>query len=99
MNLSSPSTGKVTVHFKGQWFLFEATTTIFVDGYEHSDHSTKKGFTIEVPITNDEMIIETYINGDSTKFCITELDEFSNYQIELFFSRTWGKFSNKFKFS
>ena len=92
--------GTFTVSYKGRWFLIDAKTTLNINGVMHSKHSTKKGFSVNIPIESDSITINVKVGGvSSTTYDLKELKKGCNYNLELIFDDTWGKYSNKFKLS
>ncbi|PCI98009.1 MAG: hypothetical protein COB15_06655 [Flavobacteriales bacterium] len=92
--------GAINISFEGQYFLFDTKTKIFIDGVEHSSHSTKSGFSVDIPIESDIMNIKVSLGGvKSTTYDLTELDLFKKYYLRLSYDTTWGKYSKKINFS
>ena len=91
-------TGNLNIRFAGEWFLFDANTKLFVNGQLHSTHSTKKGFNVDVKINSEKILLKLVLAGmKSTIYEIDELDASKGYSMELIYSNTWGRYSNKFK--
>jgi hypothetical protein len=89
--------GILTISFSGQWFLFDAKTQLFVNNELHSTHSTKKGFSVRIPITSDKMSIKVVLMSiKSTVYELEELNKSRDYSLGLIYDTTWGKYSNKF---
>jgi hypothetical protein len=92
--------GILTISFGGQWFLFDSKTKLFIDGDLHSTHSTKNGFSVEIPIESNNITLKLQIMElESTIFEIEDLDIQKNYSMIVEYSRMWGKYSSKFNFS
>lgn len=92
--------GSLKISFGGQWFLFDAKTKLFIDDKLHSSHSTKQGFSIDVPIEKSKLNIKVMLGGmKSTTYQIDELELNKQYELELIYDNTWGKYSKKFNFS
>ena len=89
--------GILQVTFPGQWFLVDAKTKIFVNGAYHSTHSTKEGFSIEVPLTKNPLELKLVIGMKNTKYELANLDPNRNYILTLEYSDSSGKYSSKFK--
>jgi hypothetical protein len=90
-------TGILTVSFKGQWFLFDAKTQLFINNVLHSTHSTKNGFRVEIPIASEEISIKVVLMSiKSTEYKLEELDKSKDYSFGLIYDSAWGKYSNKF---
>jgi hypothetical protein len=90
-------TGILTVGFKGQWFLFDAKTQLFVNNVLHSTHSTKQGFSVQIPITSEKISIKVVLMSiKSTVYDLEELDKSKDYSLGLIYDTAWGKYSNKF---
>lgn len=90
-------TGILTVGFKGQWFLFDAKTKLFVNNVLHSTHSTKQGFSVQIPITSENISIKVVLMSiKSTVYDLEELDKSKDYSLGLIYDTAWGKYSNKF---
>lgn len=90
-------TGTLTVGFKGQWFLFDAKTQLFVNNVLHSTHSTKQGFSVQIPITSEKISIKVVLMSiKSTVYDLEELDKSKDYSLGLIYDTAWGKYSNKF---
>tara|TARA_B100000963_G_scaffold246188_1_gene215559 strand:- start:1817 stop:2296 length:480 start_codon:yes stop_codon:yes gene_type:complete len=91
--------GTITVSFEGQYFLFDVKTKIFLNGNQHSSHSTKKGFSSIIPFTDDNIELKISLAGmKSTTFNIEELDSRKEYFLKLEYDVAWGKYSDEFKF-
>ena len=87
----------LTVGFKGQWFLFDAKTQLFVNNVLHSTHSTKQGFSVQIPITSEKISIKVVLMSiKSTVYDLEELDKSKDYSLGLIYDTAWGKYSNKF---
>lgn len=96
--MNENNTGILTLAYPGQWFLVDMKTKIKVNGQEHSTHSIKKGFTVDLPITSATMQIEVALGGiKSTKYELAGLDTATNYTMNLNYSDTMGKFSKDYK--
>lgn len=92
--------GELTISFPGQWFLFDAKIKLFVNKELHSTHSIKKGFSVQIPITSSDLNLKVILGGmKSTVYEINELKTNENYELELVYDDTWGKFSKKFNFT
>ena len=92
--------GAINISFEGQYFLFDTKTKIFIDGIEHSSHSTKSGFSVDIPVKRDTMNIKVSLGGmKSTTYDLSELDLFKKYYLRLSYDTTWGKYSKKIIFS
>ncbi len=92
--------GLITLKFKGQWFLFDAKTKLFVNGQLHSIHSTKKGFTAAIPVDSEKITLKVVLAGiKSTEFKMEELVLGKNYLMELKYDTAWGRYSTTYKFS
>lgn len=90
---------KITIIFKGQWFLFDAKTSIYVDGELISVESTKKGFEVVVPLKSPEMKIKVELGGmKSTTYELSEIDMTKNCLFELIYDNMWGKYSKGYGF-
>ena len=90
-------TGTLTVGFKGQWFLFDAKTQLFVNNVLHSTHSTKQGFSVQIPISSESISIKVVLMSiKSTVYELEELDKSKDYSLGLIYDSAWGKYSNKF---
>lgn len=89
--------GILTVGFKGQWFLFDAKTQLFVNDVLHSTHSTKQGFSVQIPISSEKISIKVVLMSiKSTVYELEELDQSKDYSLGLIYDSAWGKYSNKF---
>jgi hypothetical protein len=89
--------GVLTISFGGQWFLFDASTKLFINDAFHSTHSIKKGFSVEIPIESDKLIIKVVLMSiKTTIYELEELDKTKDYSFGLIYDNAWGKYSNKF---
>jgi hypothetical protein len=92
--------GVLTVNFPGVWTVIDVKTKLFVNDELHSTVSTKNGFNIKLPIKSENITLKLQITSEeSTSFEIEELDKLKNYTMIVDYSRMWGKYSSKFKFS
>jgi hypothetical protein len=100
--ITSPQSknGVLTVSYPGRYFLFDAKTKLYVNNELHSTHSTKKGFSVKIPIDFESVTLKVAIlDSQSTSYEIEELDMVKNYSMELIYDIVWGKYSDKFNFS
>ena len=86
--------GKLTIYFKGKWFLIDAKTKIIADGKLIATESTKKGFSIDVPLESSSMDIKLTIAGiKSTEYNLTDIDVYKNHKLTVSYDDTWGRYS------
>ncbi len=89
--------GVFTVSFDGQWFLIDIKTKIFVNDQLHSSHSTKKGFSTDIPFKSEVISLKVSIGGlKSTTYKISDLDIKANYHLRLEYDNTWGKYASNY---
>jgi hypothetical protein len=99
-NNNKPQSGVLTINYKGKWFLLDAKTTLKINGEVHSKHSTKKGFSVEIPIESESIKLGLAIGGmKTTTYDLKELKKGCDYNLELIYDDVWGKYSNKFNMS
>jgi hypothetical protein len=92
--------GMLKISFGGQWFLFDAKTKLFIDDKLHSTHSTKQGFSVDIPIEKSKLNIKVTLGGmKSTTYELDELELNKQYELDLIYDNIWGKYSKKFNFS
>ena len=94
-NLSSEKSeflNKIKFTFKGEWFLVDANTSIYLDGKLKLKGSLKNGFNFE--IENNKVLPEIKLKFlfHSKVLEIPELDISKNYLIEIEYSRLWGNY-------
>jgi hypothetical protein len=87
----------LSIIWKGQYFLFDIKTEIFINGVFHSKQSTKKGFNIKTPLCNDLIKVKLSLFGLKSTELNLNIDTKHSYQMEIFYDTTWGKYSNKFE--
>lgn len=91
--------GHLQISFNGQWFLIDAKTKLFIDNELHSTHSTKKGFSVCIPLISESLEIKVVLGGiKSTIYELEELEINKGYHLELTYDNTWGKYSKNFNF-
>ena len=73
VNPDSPTKGMLTVSYAGRWFLIDAKTKITINGVYHSTHSTKKGFSVDIPIQSESMTVKATLGSVKTR--VFELNE------------------------
>lgn len=87
----------LSIIWGGQFFLFDVKTEIFINGVFHSKQSTKKGFNITIPISNELIKIKLSLLGlKSTEFNLN-IDPKHSYQMKVSYDTAWGKYSDKFE--
>lgn len=88
--------GKLILKFKGQFFLFDIKTKIYINGKFHSKQSTKRGFQIEIPIDKDAMNIKASIGGfRNSNYSIKDLNIYKTYVASLHYNTILGQYSNQ----
>ena len=87
----------LSIIWEGQFFLFDVKTEIFINDVFHSKESTKKGFNITIPISNELIKIKLSLLGlKSTEFNLN-IDPKHSYQMKVSYDTAWGKYSDKFE--
>jgi hypothetical protein len=87
----------LTIIWDGQFFLFDVKTEIAINGSFHSKQSTKKGFSITIPLENESIKIKLSLLGlKSTELNLNTDPKFS-YKIKVFYDTVWGKYSDKYE--
>lgn len=92
------SNGILTVSYAGRWFLMDAKTKISINGEHNSTHSTKKGFSVDIPLESDTMTLKVTLGGmNKMVFELKELNVKSDYHFELQYDTMWGQYSDNYK--
>lgn len=87
---------KLILKFKGQFFLFDVKTKIYIDDVFHSKQSTKRGFQVEIPLTKSNMKIKVSIGGiRNSTYNLSDLDPNSTYVVSLHYNTILGQYSNQ----
>lgn len=92
---SNSNNGNLHIKWNGQFFLMDIKTAIYVNDTLHSKQSTKKGFSVSVPITNGQMNIKLKLGPKSTTYNIP-LDSSKDYILNLKYNDTLGKYDKKY---
>lgn len=88
----------LTVHFDGQWFLFDAGTEIYINNKLHSKQSTKQGFKVTIPIQKETIEIKIVLAKIKTStYLLEELDISKSYDFQLYYDNMRGRYSKKYK--
>ena len=92
--------GTLRINFKGAPALWSFATKLYINNLYHSTLSTKKGFTISIPIPSKRLTIKL-IWGElkTTSYELEELEIGKNYYVELLWDRSIGSYSNECHFS
>jgi hypothetical protein len=83
---------KIKFIFKGEWFLVDASTSVFIDNKLKIKGSIKNGFTFEIDNTPIIPEVKLKFLFKSKVLEIPELDVSKNYLIEIEYSRLWGNY-------
>ncbi len=81
--------------FKGEWFLIDAKTDVYVNDTFATKGSVKDGFQFEIENTAILPVIKLKNLLTSKTIALPTLDINKSYLIELEYSRIWGNYSSK----
>jgi hypothetical protein len=87
----------LSIIWEGQFFLFDVKTEIFINGVFHSKQSTKKGFNITIPLSNELIKVKLSLLGLKSTELNLNIDPKHSYQMKVSYDTAWGKYSDKFE--